>query len=162
MSASPTDSPAVEAGDARLPILQQALSLWRELPGLVSDRVELLALELQRAGRALALILILGLSATLLVMTAWALLWALAVSLLLKIGLALWGALLIAVVVNLAAAALLAWRVMALLPQLNLPKTRSHLSFSPSPRPPAVAPPHDDRAPLNPASGATHEPQPAL
>lgn len=158
MSAPPTSS---DARDAALPLLQQAQALWRELPGLVSDRVELLSLELKRAGRALALMLVLGVAATLLAMTAWGLLWALAVSLLVQVGVALWGALLIALLVNAAAAALLAGRLKALLPRLDLPTTRRHLQFSPSPLPPSGPPLHAAHPSTHPSSGAPHAPQPA-
>lgn len=158
VSATPVGS---EARAAPLPILQQASALWRELPGLVSDRVELLTLELKRAGGALALMLVLGLAATLLAMTAWGLLWALAVSLLVQFGAPLWGALLIALTVNAAAAVLLVWRLKALLPQLDLPTSRRHLQFSPSPSPATMPQPHGDRAPTNPPSGVPHDPQPA-
>lgn len=158
MIASPTGS---DAGAAPLSMLQQALSLCRELPGLVSDRVELLGLELKQAGRALALILVLGLAATMAAMTVWGLFWALVVSLLLQFGVALWGALLIAMIVNAAAAALLAWWLKALLPRLDLPTTRRHLSFSASPLPSSVPPPHGASQPLNPSSGAPHDPQTA-
>ena len=161
MSASPTDTELGQASGGPLPIFQQALSLWQDLPGLVSDRVELLALELQSAGRALALVLILGLAGTLLAMTAWGLLWALAVSLLMQFGLPLWGALCIALAVNAAAAALLAWRLIGLLPRLDLPTTRRHLSVNSSPLPATMPPPNGGRAPPSPGSGTPHDPQPA-
>jgi hypothetical protein len=49
--------------------------LLRELTGLVSDRVELLSLELQRAGQVLAQIVALIVGAAILGMTAWLALW---------------------------------------------------------------------------------------
>jgi len=158
VSPAPTGS---DAGAAPLPLLEQAQALWRELPGLVSDRVELLVLELKRAGGALARMLVMGVAAILLAMTAWGLFWALVVSLLVQSGLALWGALFIALVVNAAAAAGLAWRLKALLPRLDLPATRRHLQFTPSPLPSTTPPPHNDRAPIKPPAGASHDPQPA-
>ena len=111
--------------------------LWRELPGLVGDRVELLALELQRAGRALAVIVMLVAVTALLAVTAWGLLWALVVSLLFQAGLPLWAALALALAASLAAAALALLAIRPQLPRLGMHATRRQLNFTPSPRPAA-------------------------
>ena len=49
--------------------------LVQELPGLISDRIELLSLELQRAGQVLAQIVALIVAAAILAVTAWLALW---------------------------------------------------------------------------------------
>lgn len=115
--------------------LHTLLSLLHELPGLVSDRVELLALELQRAARALAEIVAWLVVLVILGVTVWLALWAAAVVAALHAGLSWPGALLLAVVFNLAVMAWGVRRMRQLLPQLRLPATRRHLTVSPDPRP---------------------------
>jgi len=153
--------PAAEkAQTARLPLRQQALALLDDLPGLVRDRLELMGLEVKRAARALVIMLVLSVAAALMVMTAWALLWALLVSLMVQFGLPQWGALLVALAANLGAAAVLAWQATLRWPQLDLPATRRHLSFSPSPRA-SMPDPQRAQPPPNPITGTPHDPQPA-
>jgi uncharacterized membrane protein YqjE len=120
--------------------------MWDEVPGLLNDRVELLSLELQRAGNALVQIVVMTLAAAILGLTAWLVLWAALVMALVTAGLAPVWALAIALLVNLAAAAWAVKRARSLLPLLRLPATRRHLMISPSPTPRAgstEAPPHD-------------------
>lgn len=126
-----------EAGEGGKPesLAAVALSLWRELPALVSDRVELLSLELRRASMALAQIVALIVAAAILGVTAWLVLWSGIVVLLMVLGLHLGWALLAALLFNLLAAGLAVARVRRLLPRLQLPATRRHLTLSPSPRP---------------------------
>lgn len=122
-------------------LLQSLQALLKDLPGLVSDRVELLSLELQRAGRALAQIVALVVAAAILAVTAWLLLWAGIVGVLVAAGLRPWAALALALVLNLGACWLALRRLQALVPLLKLPATRRHLTISPSPNPTA----HEDR-----------------
>ncbi len=134
---------AVEQGAAASrpePLLQTLQSLWHELPGLLNDRVELLTLELQRAGIALAQIVALVIAAAVLGVTVWLVLWGGIVAALVASGLALPWALGAALGVNLLAAWLAVARVRALLPQLRLPGTRRHLMLSPSAQPRSVPP----------------------
>ena len=153
--------PGAERSPTALPPLaQEALSLWRDLPGLLRDRLELMGLEVKRAARALVTMLVLSVAAALMAMTAWALLWALLVSLMVHLGLVQWGALLIAFAVNVVAAAVLVWRATLQWPQLDLPATRRHLSFTPSPRA-SMPDPLDAQPPTHPPTGSTHVPQPA-
>jgi uncharacterized membrane protein YqjE len=114
-------------------LLQSLQLLWRDLPGLVSDRVELLSLELQRAGVALVQIVGLVVAAAILGVTAWLVLWGGIVILLWSLGLHLAWALLTALLVNLLVAMWAVRRVRQLLPQLRLPATRRHLMFGPGP-----------------------------
>jgi uncharacterized membrane protein YqjE len=105
--------------------------LWEELPGLVSDRVELLSLELHRAGLALMRIVVLMIAASILGVTAWLALWSAAVMALVAAGLPPALALGCALLVNVAAAAWAVARARRLLPLLRLPATRRHLMIHP-------------------------------
>jgi hypothetical protein len=140
-------NPAREGPGAAAP----EASLWHtlksvlgDLPGLVSDRVQLLALELQRAGLALAQIVALATVAAILASTAWLALWTGAAFALVQAGLT-WGWVLVAVILlNLAAAALAVRRARALLRWLALPATFRHLTLPAAPEPPAPDRSEDD------------------
>lgn len=148
---SPSSSSDAAAEGAPESLLQSVQSLLRELPGLVSDRVELLSLEVTRAGRALAKIVAFLVAAAILAVTAWLALWAGVAGALIAAGLHwAWAALLI-LVVNLAAAAFALSRLRSLLPMLGLPATRRHLTLSPSTAPPKPR-----------ASASTHGLHPSL
>jgi len=123
------------------PLLQTARGLWKELQGLVSDRVELLTLELQRATAALTQIVVLVVAAAILGVTTWLVLWAGIVAVLLALGMHIAGALLAVLAFNVLATLLAVSRVRKLLPRLGLPATRRHLTLSPSTAPPEAAPP---------------------
>ncbi len=127
-------------------LLDTLAAIARDLPGLLSDRVELLSLELQRAARALAQIVVLVVAAAILGVTAWLVLWAGIVGALVAAGLALHWALLVAVALNLVAVALAAQRLKRLVPLLRLPATRRHLTISPSTAP-ARHERHDEHGP---------------
>ena len=99
------------------------------LPGLFSDRLELLALELHRAGRALARIAALVVLAAILAITAWLALWACLVLVLVASGWSWPLAMLTVLLVNLLlAGAALLW-IRGLVAALGLPATRRHLVF---------------------------------
>jgi uncharacterized membrane protein YqjE len=121
-----------------------------ELPALVSDRVELLSLELTRAGQALAKIVMLLVGAAVLAVTGWLALWAIGVLVAMRLGMPPEVALLVVVVLNAAVAALALRAVKAQARFISLPATRRRLSFQrlpaepPSPEPtntPAQEPP---------------------
>ncbi len=108
-------------------LLESARAIVRELPALVGDRVELLSLELERAGRALVKAAVLAAAAAILALTAWLAVWGVVVGALVALG---WPAALahaLVVLLNAAAAALALWRARALLRLLGLPATRRHL-----------------------------------
>jgi hypothetical protein len=128
--------------------------LWRELPGLFSDRVELLWLELHRAGLVLAQIAALVVAAAILGVTAWLVLWSAVVALLTMAGVHWLLALAIVLVINLVAAWLAVARVRRLLPSLKLPATRRHLTLSPSTQPPPDAPFEPTSTPVTPRASA--------
>lgn len=120
-------------------LLQQLQGLARELPKLVSDRVELLSLELQRAAQSLVQIVVLVVAIAILGVTVWLTLWAALVSVLVHAGLPLLAALLLTIGINGLVIAGAVARVRALLPRLQLPVTRRHLTVAPdrSPSPEA-------------------------
>ena len=100
-----------------------------ELPGLVSDRLELLALELHRAGRSMVQIMTLVLATAMLGTTAWlALCGGLGLTLV-ALGSSWPLALLAVLLVNLALAWAAVSRVRRLLANLGLPASRRHLVF---------------------------------
>jgi len=117
-------------------LLTNVKQLLRELPGLVSDRVHLLALELKRSGLALAQMAGLVVAAGVLLCTAWLALWTGIGIALVQAGLA-WGwTLLLILLVNVGAAWLAIKRALALARYLALPATLRRLTLrSPEPTP---------------------------
>jgi uncharacterized membrane protein YqjE len=108
-------------------LLQQVQALWRELPGLVSDRVTLFGLELQRASLALIQIVVLVVACGILGVTAWLVLWVGVIVGLVTLGLHIALALLLVLVLNAGAAFWAMRRVRTLLTHLSFAKTRRHL-----------------------------------
>jgi hypothetical protein len=115
-------------GDEALPLLKLAAALARDLPGVVTDRIRLLSLEVRRAGLALAQMVALGLVAGILCATAWIALWVGVAVALIQAGLAWPWICALVVVVNLGAAAWAASRARALAPLLALPATLRRLT----------------------------------
>jgi uncharacterized membrane protein YqjE len=118
--------------DESVSLPRAVTDLLADLPGLLSDRVHLLALELRRASRALGQMVALGLLAAILVATAWFTLWAGLVAGFIALGLFWPWAVAIVLVVNLAAAGWAVMRVKALAPLLALPATLRRLTDSDS------------------------------
>lgn len=143
---SAVDPAAHAAAGAEPPgsLFSMAGSLLRELPGLVSDRVELLSLELRRAGRALAQIVALVIATAILGVTVWLVLWGVLVALLVvELGWH-WAPVLAGVALLNGLAVMLALRrVRTLAPLLALPATQRHLTIRQPPvsRPAASAAP---------------------
>jgi uncharacterized membrane protein YqjE len=115
-------------------------ALFADLPGLLTDRVHLLSLELQRASNALGQMVALGLLAAILVATAWLALWVGLAAAFLAVGLAWPWIVLLVLVINLGAAGWAILRVKALAPLLALPATLRRLTDSGAPE----RPPEDD------------------
>jgi uncharacterized membrane protein YqjE len=136
-AAAPAD-PAATAARSPPSLMAVLRDLWKELPELLNDRVELLSLELQRAGAALVEVVVLIVAAAILGVTAWLVLWAAIVWALASAGLHLALALAVALMINVAAAYWAAMRARAALPKLRLPATRRHLMITPSPTPHAT------------------------
>src|SRR5471030_610510 len=108
--------------------LPKAVSaLFADLPGLLTDRVHLLSLELRRASNALGQMVALGLLAAILFATAWIALWVGLAAAFLAVGLAWPWIVLLVLFVNLAAAVWAVLRVKALAP-LALPATLRRLT----------------------------------
>ena len=109
--------------------LQILQDLVAALPGLVSDRLELLALELHRAGRSIVQIVVLVLGAAILGVGAWlALCVGIAIALV-ALDLPWPVVMLVVLLVNLALGWAALARVRHLLANLGLPVTRRHLVF---------------------------------
>ncbi len=105
-------------------------ALFADLPGLLTDRVHLLSLELRRASNALGQMVALGLLAAILFATAWITLWVGLAEAFLAVGLAWPWIVLLVLFVNLAAAVWAVMRVKALAPLLALPATLRRLTDS--------------------------------
>jgi len=109
-------------------------ALFADLPGLLTDRVHLLSLELRRASNALGQMVALGLLAAILLATAWIALWVGLAAAFLAVGLAWPWIVLLVLFVNLTAAVWAVLRVKALAPLLALPATLRQLSPSDPPQ----------------------------
>jgi hypothetical protein len=157
---SDEDSGGEEAASASL--LDTLQALLHELPGLISDRVELFALELARAGRALARIVAWLVAIAIVGVTAWLALWAGLVVGLIQLGLHWAWALLIVLAINLVAAVVGLKQVRHLASRLSLPATRRHMagSVKPPPAPPPYVPTADPAPPV-PRSDGHPQQQPA-
>ena len=105
-------------------------ALFADLPGLLTDRVHLLSLELRRASNALGQMVALGLLAAILLSTAWITFWVGLAAALLAIGLAWPWIVLLVLLVNLSTAAWALLRVKSLAPLLALPATLRQLTDS--------------------------------
>jgi hypothetical protein len=145
MDDAPSSASPPDAGAPKTPFTALLRGIAADLPGLVSDRIELLSLEVRRAGLALAQIVALVVAIGVLAVTAWMALWIGVAAALLAWGLALGWVVAIAIALNLVAAALAAQRVRRLAPLLALPATVRRLTLPPSrpaqtPPPPAPAP----------------------
>jgi len=127
--------------------------LVHELPGVISDRVELLSLELQRAGQVLAQIVALIVAAAILAVTAWLALWGGVMVALIEAGLHWAAASLIVLFINLGACGWAVARVRALAPLLKLPATRRHLTLS-QPSSASRSPPPDEHTEPHAAASA--------
>jgi uncharacterized membrane protein YqjE len=138
--AATASAPAAEGAHAASApsLLDQLQGLWKELPGLFNDRIELLSLELHRAGTVLVQVVVLIIVATILGVAAWLLLWAIIVMGLVFAGLPPALALGAAFLVNVAVAAWAVAHARKRLPLLRLPATRRHLRVG---TPPTDAPP---------------------
>jgi hypothetical protein len=99
------------------------------LTGMLSERVLLLTLELQLAGRALGLIVLLVGAAAVAALTAWGALWLIVAAWVVEAGWGwAWAALLVATL-NAAAAAAALLKARALYRLLALPATLRHLTI---------------------------------
>lgn len=117
-----------------------ARSLAGELPGLVSDRVHLFALELRRSGLALAKIVAWAVAAAVLLSTAWLALWVgLGVGAI-RAGWTWYWVLAGILLLNVAVAWFAIAQARALAPMLALPATLRRLTLAPAPQPTGEVP----------------------
>lgn len=137
--AASTHGPSHAGHEGEGSLLDIVRGIWRELPGLFSDRVELFSLELQRAGQALLHIVALGVALAVLSMTTWLVLWSLIITGLMLAGLHWLLVFLGALLAHVLLALWVVHLIKKLLPMLQLPATRRHLMFTSSPVPVATA-----------------------
>jgi uncharacterized membrane protein YqjE len=138
-SSSQAQGPGARGAESVIELVRGVL---QDLPGLIGDRVELASLELRRAGEALVRITVLVVAAAILGVTAWLAVWFLLGSLLVQAGAHPLVALALAIVLNLGVAAWALRRARVLLGRLGLPATRRHLTFA-APSPPPQPPSHE-------------------
>ena len=110
-------------------LLDLVRGMLHDLPGLIGDRVELLSLELHRAGLALVKVLAMTVVAAILGVTAWLAMWSILVGVLMAIGWHWAAANAVVALINVAAATWAVMRVRRLMKDLSLPATRQHLSL---------------------------------
>jgi len=103
-------------------------ALLADLPGILTDRVRLLSLELRRASNALGQMVALGLLAAILVATAWLAFWIGLAAAFLALGVAWPWIVLLVLFINLSGAAWCALQVRRLAPLLALPATLRRLT----------------------------------
>lgn len=152
----PLQAPAPD----RVPLLELGRSLLKELPGLVSDRLELLTLELRRAGQSLVKMAIFIAAAALLLITAWTALWIGVALVLVHFGLQ-WGwAVLVIFVLNIVVAIIALLLARALVHNLTLPATRRRLTVAAAQPASTGAAPESTSAPVARSSPATGAIQP--
>ena len=125
---APTPPPATPDEVVSLP--KAVGALFADLPGLLTDRVHLLSLELRRASNALGQMVALALLAAILVATAWLTFWVGIAAAFLALGVAWPWIVLGVLVINLSAATWALLRVKALAPLLALPATLRRLTDS--------------------------------
>ena len=123
------DAPPPDGPPDEIVSLPKAIgALFADLPGILTDRVRLLSLELQRATNALGQMVALGLLAAILVATAWLAFWVGLAAAFLALGIAWPWIVLLVLFINLSAAAWCVLRVKRLAPLLALPATLRRLS----------------------------------
>ena len=130
-ASTPPDTPAQD--DEALSLPKAAAALLRDLPGLLTDRIRLLSLEVRRAMGALGQMVVLGLVTAILCATAWLALWVGIAAAIIEAGLAWPWTCALVLFVNVAAAIWAARRAMALAPLLGLPATLRRLTDSDAP-----------------------------
>lgn len=136
MAAVQSPAPAAKSES----FLHLIFGLLQELPGIVSDRVHLLTLELQRARQALGQMIALSVAAALMALTAWFAFWIGVTAAAVQAGMA-WGwALLIVLALNAGAAWFAIARVMKLATLLTLPATVRRLTVASAPARPQAVP----------------------
>lgn len=121
------------------PGLAQLLkALLEDVPGLISDRVHLAALELKRARQALVQMIGLAAAAVIFLATAWLALWALLIACAVIYGLPWIGVFGFILLINLAGSWFAVRRARALADYLALPATVRRLSVAPPSSPGAA------------------------
>ena len=134
---------AAEKRAAAASLAQSLLALAQDLPGLFSDRVYLLALELRRARHSCVKLVAMALIAVILALTAWAAFWALLATIALALGMPWYGVFVLILLLNGLGVWFALSRARALVDRLALPATLRHLTLAPNPAAPPPAAPED-------------------
>jgi hypothetical protein len=92
-------------------LIDEVKELWKEIRLLVHDHLELAALETRRAGESLAFMVMAGIAIAILLVSAWLAFLAAVAVILVALGLWASAALLLIVLLNVGAAAGLAWMI---------------------------------------------------
>lgn len=116
-------------------LLATLSALIGEIPGSVADRFRLLSLEVRRAGRSLALMIMLMIAAAILATTAWLALWAGLSVAAVRAGAPWLVVLLTVIAINLGAAWFALQRARSLIVHLALPATVRRLGVNPATKP---------------------------
>ena len=133
-SAEPRPAAATRPADG-LPLAQLLKALLEDIPGLLSDRIPLVALELKRARLALVQLVGMLLAAVIMAATAWIAVWGLLVAAAVIYGLPWWCIGVGAILFNLLGGWLALRRARALAEFLALPATFRRLTIAPAPPP---------------------------
>ena len=132
-------NPPPAAASSRPQLFSLLRDLLHDLPGLIGDRVQLLALELKRARQALIGILMMLVLTAILALTAWISFWVLVVAAAMRYGLPWDGACIVVLVVNAFGAWLAVRHAGKLAGYLALPATVRQLTRT-SPAAPQTSP----------------------
>ena len=142
------------AARSREPGLRElVIALLHDISGMLSDRVQLAALELRRARQVLIRMVAFALVAAIVAATAWATFWGMLVAIAIRLGMPWYGALAFVLLLNCVAAWVAFRKAWELAAYLALPATMRRLTIAPYTQPvtPAVAPP-DSHSPADTAA----------
>ncbi|MEO8409982.1 MAG: phage holin family protein [Propionivibrio sp.] len=128
----PYSRPRAQPSDSRPSIVGLLGDLLRELPGVLSDRVHLLALELKRARQALIGLAAMFAVTAILALTAWFALWVLLVALAMRFDVPWDIACIFVLLINLIGAWLAVRHARKLAGYMALPATMRQLSSAPA------------------------------
>ena len=122
------------------------MGLVNDIPGLISDRVRLLALELRRARQSFVQMALMVIVAVILATTAWVAFWAFVAVAIFAMGVPWYGVFLLIVVLNCGGAWIAIRRAQALVEDLTLPATVRCLTMAQSPPAPSNSLPVSESA----------------
>lgn len=152
--AGKTEQRRATAESATASISQLLMSLLKDLPGLISDRVHLLALELRRARQSFVQMALMVVVAAILAATAWVAFWAFLAVIVVAIGVPWYAVFGIIVLINCLGGWMAIRHAQTLVEDLTLPATVRHLTIAPSPPPASSVPSAAEAGRTGPQSAA--------